>query len=81
MSFYSCIYFESDKSLSTIPQSRRPLRGLFELGREAEVNWGEQTFISLTLKTANKGVCFMFYFMLVYFFCHHVQHRPFLSGQ
>ena len=68
MSFYTCIYFDSDKSLSMVPKRRYALRGPFEAGQEAEVNWGGQRFIGVILKTANKGMCFKLYFMLDYLF-------------
>ena len=67
--FYSCVYFDSDKSVSPLPKSRCALRGPFAPGEEAEVNWGGQMFIGIILKTADKGMCHaVFYFS---FFLHH----------
>ena len=66
MDFYSCLYFDSDQSLSTIPKSRCVLRGPFEAGQEAEVSWrgqnGEkQRYLGTILKTAKKGMCCKMY--------------------
>ena len=66
MDFYGCLYFYSDQSVSVVPKSRCVLRGPFEVGNEAEVNWrsdGEkQRFIGIILKTAKKGTCCKLYF-------------------
>ena len=76
MSFYICIYFDSDKSLSTVPKSRCALRGPFEAGQEAEVNWGGQRFIGVILKTADKGM-FQVVFYVRLFVHHRVERSPF----
>ena len=70
--FYSCLYFYFDQSVSVVPKSRCALRGPFEAGNEAEVNWrcegGEkQRFVGIILKTAKKGMCDRVY-MHVYIF-------------
>ena len=60
MDVCSYLYFYSDQSVSVVPKSRCVLRGPFEAGNEAEVNWrcdGEkQRFIGMILKTAKKGM-------------------------
>ena len=56
MSFYSSIYFDSDKSLSTVHKSRCALWGPFEARQEAEVKWAGQRFIGITLKTVDTVV-------------------------
>ena len=60
MSHYGCLYFDFDKSVCVIPKSRCILRGPYEPGKEADVNWTNETgekqrFVGIILKTAPKG--------------------------
>ena len=60
MTMYGCIYFDGDKSLSNVPQSKWILRQSFEEGNEVEVSWtnkkgAKQIWLGVIVKIALKG--------------------------
>jgi len=60
MAVYGCIYFDGDKSLSIVPQSKCILRQSFEEGNEVEVSWknkngAKQIWLGVIVKIASKG--------------------------
>ena len=59
MVMYRCIYFDGDKSLSIVPQSKCILRQSFEEGNEVEVSWKEkgakQIWLGVIVKIASEG--------------------------
>ena len=68
MAVYGCIYFDGDKSLSVVPQSKCVLRQSFEEGNEVEVTWKDkkgarQIWLGVIVKTASKGKSDPLYFL------------------
>jgi len=60
MAMYGCIYFDGDKSLSIVPQSKCILRQSFKEGNEVEVSWkdkkgAKQIWLGVIVKIASKG--------------------------
>ena len=60
MAMYRFIYFDGDKSLSIVPQSKCILRQSFEEGNEVEVSWknkkgAKQIWLGVIVKIASKG--------------------------
>ena len=56
---YGCVYFQSDNTVSVLPQSRCILRGAFEEYGEVDVKWRvqgkQQTFVVIILRVCPKG--------------------------
>ena len=55
-------YFDGDKSLIIVPQSKCILRQGFEEGNEVEVSWknkksAKQIWLGVVVKIASKGKC------------------------
>ena len=55
-------YFDGDKNLSLVPQSKCILRQSFEEGNEVEVSWKnkkgtKQLWLGVVVKIASKGNC------------------------
>ena len=55
-------YFDGDKSLITVPQSKCILRQGFEEANEVEVSWknkksAKQIWLGVVVKIASKGKC------------------------
>ena len=68
MAVYACIYFDGDKSLSVLPQSKCVLRQSFDNGNEVEVPWKDkkgarQIWLGVIVKIASKGKSDSLYFL------------------